>query len=92
MRGRRGCADPFDGYDISQSWGIVAPAATPPQILKRLNDEIAGAMNLADVKDRVQKSGAVPAGDSSTAFAAFIERERKRLGEVISRSGIVLAD
>jgi tripartite-type tricarboxylate transporter receptor subunit TctC len=85
-------AETVPGYDISQSWGIVAPASTPPQIVKRLNDEIVGAMNLADVKDRVQKSGAVPAGDAPAAFAAFIDRERKRLGEVISRSGIVLAD
>jgi tripartite-type tricarboxylate transporter receptor subunit TctC len=29
-------ADAVPGYEISQSWGIVAPAGTPPQIVKRL--------------------------------------------------------
>ena len=85
-------ADAVPGYEISQSWGIVAPAGTPPQIVARLNDEIVKAMNLPDVKDRVLKTGAVPAGDRAAAFEAFMARERQRLGEVIARSGIVLAD
>jgi tripartite-type tricarboxylate transporter receptor subunit TctC len=85
-------ADAVPGYEISQSWGIVAPAGTPPQVVTRLNDEIVKAMNLPDVKDRVLKTGAVPAGDSAAAFEAFMTRERQRLGEVISKSGIVLAD
>ncbi|HLB13641.1 MAG TPA: tripartite tricarboxylate transporter substrate binding protein [Burkholderiales bacterium] len=85
-------AETVPGYEISQSWGIVAPAGTPPQIVKQLNDEIVKAMKLPDVKDRVLKTGAVPAGDSSAAFEAFIAKERQRLGEVITRTGIVLAD
>jgi tripartite-type tricarboxylate transporter receptor subunit TctC len=85
-------ADAVPGYEISQSWGIVAPAGTPPQVARRLNDEIVKAMNLPDVKDRVLKTGAVPAGDAAAAFEAFMARERQRLGDVIARSGIVLAD
>ena len=85
-------AEAVPGYEISQSWGIVAPADTPRQIVKRLNDEVVKAMNTPDVKDRVRNTGAVPAGDSSSAFEAFIARERQRLGEVITRTGIVLAD
>jgi tripartite-type tricarboxylate transporter receptor subunit TctC len=85
-------ADAVPGYEISQSWGIVAPAGTPPQIVARLNDEIVKAMNLPEVKDRVLKTGAVPAGDRAAAFEAFMARERQRLGEVIARSGIALAD
>jgi tripartite-type tricarboxylate transporter receptor subunit TctC len=48
------------GYEISQSWGIVAPAGTPRQIIRRLNDEIVKTMKLPDVKDRVQNTGGVP--------------------------------
>ena len=79
-------------YDISQSWGIAVPAATPPDIVKRLSDEIVKAMNVPDVKDRVLKTGAVPVGDAPAAFEAFMTRERERLGEVISKTGIVLTD
>ncbi len=85
-------ADTVPGYEISQSWGVVAPAGTPPDVIKRLSDEIVKAMNLPDVKERVLKTGAVPIGDSPAAFATFMDAERSRLGEVISKTGIVLVE
>ncbi len=80
------------GYEISQTWGIVAPAGTPPEIVARLSDEIVKAMSLPEVKERVLKTGAVPVGDRPADFAAFMANERQQLGNVISRSGIVLKD
>jgi tripartite-type tricarboxylate transporter receptor subunit TctC len=85
-------ADAVPGYEISQSWGIAVPAGTPAEIVKRLSDEIVKAMSLPDVKERVLKTGAVPVGDTPVAFEAFMANERQRLGEVITKTGIVLAD
>jgi tripartite-type tricarboxylate transporter receptor subunit TctC len=85
-------AETVPGYEITQSWGIVAPSATPQPVLRRLSEEIVKAMASADVRERVLKMGAVPAGDSPQAFEAFMARERQRLAEVITKSGIVLAD
>ena len=85
-------AETVPGYEISQSWGFVAPAGTPAAIVRRLNNAIVTAMNHTAVKEQVLKTGAVPAGDSPAAFAAFMARERERLGEVIAKSGIVLTD
>lgn len=85
-------ADTVPGYEISQTWGLAAPAGTPAAIVKRLSDETARAMNLADLKERVLGMGAVPAGDTPEQFQAFIASERRRLGEVIAKTGIVLAD
>ena len=80
------------GYDISQTWGIVAPAGTPPDVVKRLSDEIVKAMNNPDIKERVLKTGAVPVGDGPAEFEAFMANERQRLGDVIVRSKIVLTE
>jgi tripartite-type tricarboxylate transporter receptor subunit TctC len=85
-------ADTVPGYEITQSWGIVAPAATPQPVVRRLNDEVIRVLNVADVKERVLKMGAVPAAGSPQAFEAFMARERSRLAEVIAKSGIVLTD
>jgi tripartite-type tricarboxylate transporter receptor subunit TctC len=85
-------ADTVPGYEISQSWGIAVPAGTPPAIVARLSDAIVNAMHVPDVKERVQATGAVPIGDTPEQFAAFMVKERARLGEVITKSGIVLAD
>lgn len=85
-------ADTVPGYEITQSWGVVAPVATPQAVLRRANEEIVKAMALADVRERVLKMGAVPAGDSPQSFEAFMARERRRLAEVITKSGIVLSE
>jgi len=80
------------GYEISQTWGIVAPAGTPPDVVKRLSDEIVKTMNQPEVKERVLKTGAEPIGDRPADFEAFMANERQRLGDVIARSGIVLTE
>jgi tripartite-type tricarboxylate transporter receptor subunit TctC len=85
-------AETVPGYEISQSWGVVAPAGTPAAVIQRLSSEIGKAMSDAELKGRVLKTGAIPAGDSPAAFQAFMAAERSRLADVISKSGIVLAD
>jgi tripartite-type tricarboxylate transporter receptor subunit TctC len=85
-------AETLPGYDISQTWGITVPAGTPPAIVKQLHTEIVKALNLPDTRERISKTGAVPIGDTPEEFDAFINAERTRLGEVIAKTGIVLAD
>ena len=85
-------AETVRGYEITQSWGVVARAGTPATIITRLSEEIVRVMNRPDVKAQVLKAGAVPAGGSADAFAAFMATERQRLGEVIAKAAIVLAD
>ena len=85
-------AETIPGYEISQSWGIVAPAGTPAATVKRLSEDILAAMNRPDMREQVARAGAVPAGDSAEAFQAFMAKERQRLQDVITRTGIVLTD
>jgi len=85
-------AETVPGYEITQSWGIVVPAGTPPEVATRLNAEIVKVMSQADVKDKVLATGATPAGDSPAAFEAFMAKERRRLGDVIVKRGIVLTE
>ena len=85
-------ADTVPGYEIAQTWGIVVPAGTPPEITRRLSDEITKVMRMDDVKSRVLATGATPASDGPSAFESFMAVERKRMGEVIAKSGIVLTD
>ncbi|MBK9608829.1 MAG: tripartite tricarboxylate transporter substrate binding protein [Betaproteobacteria bacterium] len=85
-------AETIPGYDISQSWGITVPAGTPPAIVKTLSAEFVKALNLPDTRERILRTGAVPGGGTPEEFDAFIAAERTRLGEVIAKTGIVLAD
>ncbi len=85
-------ADTVPGYEITQTWGIVAPAGTPPDVVRRLGDEIAKVMSMPDVKERVVAIGATPGADRGEAFAEYMVKERERLGQVIAKSGIVLSE
>jgi tripartite-type tricarboxylate transporter receptor subunit TctC len=85
-------AETVPAYEITQTWGIVVPTGTPPEVASRLNAEIVKVMNQPDVKEKVLATGATPAGDSQEAFETYMAKERQRLGEVISRRGIALTD
>jgi tripartite-type tricarboxylate transporter receptor subunit TctC len=85
-------AETVPGYEITQTWGIVVPAGTPPEVASRLNAEIVKVMSQPDVKEKVLATGATPVGDSQAAFEAYMAKERLRLGEVITKRGIVLTD
>ena len=85
-------AETLPGYDITQTWGIVVPTGTPPEIVNKLSVEIVKVMNQPDVREKVLATGATPVGDSPAQFEAFMTKERQRLGDVIAKRGIVLTD
>jgi len=85
-------AESLPNYEITQSWGVAAPAGTPPDVLRRLHEEIVRAMSLPEMRERVEGLGATPLTETPQEFERFIEAERKRLAEVISKSGIELSN
>ena len=85
-------AETLPGYDITQTWGIVVPTGTPPEIVNKLSAEIVKVINQPDVREKVLATGATPVGDSPAQFEAFMTKERQRLGDVIAKGGIVLTD
>lgn len=76
------------GFEITGWFGVLAPAATPPNIVARLNKEVNNTLNQQDVKDRLTALGVEPAGGSSADFAKLIEADAKRYGDAIRRLGI----
>lgn len=75
------------GFDVTPWFGVVAPAGTPKEVIKRLNSAITDILRQPDVKAQLTKQGAQPVGDTPEAFAAFINREIPRWAEVVKTSG-----
>ncbi len=74
---------------VTSSWyGVLAPALTPASIVDRLNREIAAAVKLPDVRERLNSEGAEPAGGSPAEFAAHIRSEIARWAQVIKTAKI----
>jgi len=81
-------ASGLPGYESVLIIGVLAPATTPVAIIERLNHEIVGLLNRADVKRKLFDSGAEVVGSSPEQFAGAIKSEMARLAKVIKDAGI----
>ena len=72
-----------------EAWnGMLAPAATPPQIIARLNREIARAVASPEVNQRLSGLGYDPVTNTPGEFAALIAADLERFGKTIREAGI----
>ena len=79
-----------DGLDVPSWQGFYAPAGTPKEILTRIATETAKALNLPDIKQMFESTGAETGGDTPEQFQAFTLSEFERWGKVIRDAGIRL--
>lgn len=77
---------------IASTWaGMLAPAATPKDIVKRMADEVARIVRMDDVRARLEGMGTIPVGNTPEEFQAFLAAETSKWGKVI-RDAKVTAD
>ena len=73
----------------SDSWyGILVPAATPKEIIAKLNSEILRVLALPDVKQRLAAEGAEPMGDTPERFAEQIRKDLARWSKVAKEANV----
>jgi tripartite-type tricarboxylate transporter receptor subunit TctC len=77
----------YPDFEILSWWGIVGPAATPKDIVARLNGEIVKAMSSADARERFAALGAEITTSTPERFAAYIKSEQAKWGQAIKDSG-----
>ena len=78
----------FKDFETSQWYGILAPAGTPKEIVKRLQEECLKALKSNSVTERFANDSAVGGGGPPEEFAAFIAAQQKVWKEIVSRAGI----
>ena len=71
------------GFTGSTWAGILAPAGTPPAVIKRVADEVTAIVALPDVKQRFDEMGTIPVGSTPAEFETFITTETAKWGKVI---------
>ncbi len=75
------------GFDISTWYGVVAPAGTPPEIVRKLNVEIVKMLVSDDMREKLRVQGAEAAPDTPEEFAAFIRAEWNKYAKIVKDSG-----
>lgn len=78
----------YPGFDAIAWHGILAPARTPPAIVKKLNDEIVKALKDPDTKALLEKQAMQTVGDTPEAFAAFIGQDIAIWKEVATQANV----
>jgi tripartite-type tricarboxylate transporter receptor subunit TctC len=75
------------GFEASSWFGLLAPAGTPADIVNRLQQETAKALNNPAVKEKLMAQGAIPGGNTPADFSKMIAFEIKKWAQVVKVSG-----
>lgn len=75
------------GYEASSWFGLLAPAGTPPDIVNRIQQEVAKSLATPAMKERLLAQGAIPGGNTPAEFAKHIDNEHKKWAQVVKTSG-----
>ena len=80
-------AGKLKGFDASSWFGLLAPAGTSPDIVNRIQQEVAKSLSSPAVKEKLLAQGAIPGGNSPQDFAKMIAAEIKKWAQVVKASG-----
>jgi tripartite-type tricarboxylate transporter receptor subunit TctC len=78
------------GFEASSWFGLVAPARTPPVVVKILTDDVMKALGDPDFARKLSDVGAEAGTLSGEAFATFLRAETEKWGKVVKHSGTVM--
>jgi tripartite-type tricarboxylate transporter receptor subunit TctC len=78
----------FPGFEAGTWFGLMAPAATPREVIARLHADVARAVRQPDVEKLLAGQGATTIGNTPEQFAAYIRSESSKWAKVLAASGV----
>jgi tripartite-type tricarboxylate transporter receptor subunit TctC len=76
------------GFDVVNWFGIIAPAATPPALVRRLQREIAAALQIPEARQKLAGEGAEIVASTPGEFGAFLQRDVEKWRKVAAAARI----
>lgn len=80
----------LQGFDIGTWFGLLAPAATPREIVARLNAETVKIVRSPEFAERMQAIGAEPLGGTPEEMARQIRDETARFARLVKEGGVAV--
>jgi tripartite-type tricarboxylate transporter receptor subunit TctC len=83
-------AETLPGYEAVSWGGVMVPAGTPPEIVKRLNTEINRILKMPDIAAKLEGLGAIIVGSTPEEFDKYVKDEIAKWGKVARDNNIAL--
>ena len=78
------------GFDIGTWFGVLAPAATPKDIVSRLNAEMVKVIQSPEFRKRMDEIGAEPIGNNSAEMASQIKAETEKFAKLVKDGKVTI--
>jgi len=76
------------GYSFYVSYGLMAPAGTPNDVVQKLSEALRSALNSKELTDRFRSDGTEAAAMSPEEFTGYLRQEQSKLGKLVSDLGL----
>jgi len=73
------------GFESGLNYGLLAPVGTPRAIIDKLNASLRAGVDTPEVRARIAADGGDPLPSSPEEYAADIESEDKKWGDLIRK-------
>ena len=81
-------AESMPGFEISGWYGLMAPANTPPEVIRRLNAEVTAILRTPDISNRLREGGMEPSPMTPEAYGEYVKAELGRWVNAIKVANI----
>lgn len=78
------------GFEASSWFGLVAPAKTPPDVMKILTDAVMKVLHDPELAKKLADVGAEPGSLSGSEFGAYLHAEADKWGKVVKDANVVI--
>jgi tripartite-type tricarboxylate transporter receptor subunit TctC len=78
----------LEGFEATHWMGVFVPARTPPEVVQRLQTEIAAVLKTPEVRERLNKLGIEPVANTSAEFRAFLVADQARFARMFRLAGL----
>ncbi len=76
------------GYEAYSWVGLIAPANTPADIVRKIHRDVSEILKDKEVADKLNQQGALPVGDTPEEFSLYIRNEIAKWGKVVRDANI----
>ena len=78
----------YPGFDAPAWWAVLAPAKTPPEIVRRMNEELNKALKVPDIANKLGGQGIAVIGGTPETARAFIDKQIETWAAVVKENNI----